>query len=96
MAASPIGIVLDMVILVIDNTIGTVLSIFGLFGDLLASMMGVSSTGGTLGIVLFFVVLGLVGFFVFKLFVGALKTIGMLVVAVLAILAFIAIGLGLV
>ncbi len=96
MAASPIGIILDMVILVIDNTIGTILSIFGLFGDLLASMMGVSSAGGTLGIVLFFVVLGLVGFFVFKLFVGALKTIGMLVVAVLAILAFIAIGLGLV
>ncbi|MCK4714722.1 MAG: hypothetical protein KAT35_04050 [Candidatus Aenigmarchaeota archaeon] len=96
MANSPIGVIFDMVVLVLKNTIGTLLSIFGLFGDLVGMMFGISGAGGTLGIVLFFGVLGMIGFFVLKLFVGAMKTIGLLIIAGLGLLAFLAIGMGIV
>ncbi len=96
MADAPLSIIFDMAKIVLENTIGTLLSVFGLFGDLIASMLGVSAAGGTLGVILFFVVLGVVGYLMFKFFVGALKTIGLLVLGVIALLAFIVIGLGLI
>lgn len=96
MADAPVNIIFDMIVLILDNTIGTLLSVFTLFGDLFASMLGVSQVGGTLGIILFFGILALVGFLVFKFLVGALKTIGLLILAGVALIAFIAIGLGII
>jgi hypothetical protein len=96
MAEGPIYVIMDMVTLLLGNTVKTIFSLMGLSGDLLSSLSAVVGAGGGLGLVIVLVVLGLVGFFVVKFLLGSMKTVAFLVLATLAILAFMFIGSALV
>ena len=69
MADAPLDIILDMISLLLQNTLNTLSSIFGLLMQLLGSLSAVSGTG-TLGIFLAFAVLAVVGIFLAKFFIG--------------------------
>ncbi len=92
MAEGPIFVMLDMISLILENTIGTILSLMGLGGNLIESLSGVLGVGGGLGLIIVIVILAAVGFFVVKFIFGSMKTIAMLMLGGLAILAFLFIG----
>ncbi|MCD6495978.1 MAG: hypothetical protein J7K54_01780 [Candidatus Aenigmarchaeota archaeon] len=92
MSEGPLIVIFKMVALVIDNTVGTLTSIMGLTGDLFSSLSVVLSVGGGIGVVVFVGVLGIAGFFVFKFVLGSMKTLGMLILVALAIIAFLVVG----
>jgi hypothetical protein len=92
MAEGPIYIILDMLTTIIKNTVETVFTLLGLSGDLLSSLSVVLSVGGGLGLLIVLIVLGAVGFFVVKFLLGSMKTVAMLILGFLAILAFLFIG----
>ncbi|UCD02918.1 MAG: hypothetical protein JSV63_04005 [Candidatus Aenigmatarchaeota archaeon] len=92
MAEGPIYVILDMITVVIQNTIGTVFSLFGLSGNLLESLSLVSAAGGGLGLAIVLIIIAGVGFFVVKFLLRSMKLIGILVLAGLGILAFIFVG----
>ena len=86
-------VILDMITLLLENTIGTFMSMLGLSGDLLSSLSAMTSAGGFLGLVLAFVVLLVAGFFLVKLFFGSAKTIALLIFIGVLIVVFIVFGL---
>jgi hypothetical protein len=92
MAEGPVFVILDMIALVIRNTLNTIFSLFGLSGDLLSSLSLVSAAGGGLGLIIVLVILAAVGFFIVKFLFGSMKTVSLLILAGLAILAFLFIG----
>ncbi len=92
-AEGPIFVILDMISLLIENTVGTMMSLLGLSGDLMGSLSLVMSSGGLLGMVVAFAVLLLVGFFLLKIFFGSVKTVAMLALAGVLLLVFILVGL---
>lgn len=89
MTEGPLIIILRMILVVIENALGTMLSLFGMLGQLLGSLFVVAGVGGTLGIFLAFVILALVVFFIAKFFFGSVKTVILLVIAGFLILVFI-------
>ncbi len=92
MAEGPLFVILDMIQLVIGNAISTLIELLGLVGRLLSSLLLVSAVGGMLGIVLAAIILGVVGFFLVKFFMGSMKTIIVLVSVVFLIIAFLVWG----
>ncbi len=92
MVEGPIYVIIDMIKLLLENTIGTIFGLLGLSGDLLSSLSVVSSVGGGLGLVIVLVILFAAGFFVVKFLLGSMKTAAFLILAGLAILAFLFIG----
>jgi hypothetical protein len=92
MAEGPLYVILDMITLILDNTIGTLLRLLGMSGNLMESLSLVSSVGGGLGLLIVLAVIFVVGFFVFKFLLRSMKTIGMLILALLAVLALLFIG----
>lgn len=92
MAEGPIFVILEMIQLVIANAINTLIDLFGMAGRLLASLLLVSAVGGTLGIVLAAIILGIVGFFLVKFFTGSIKTVILLLFAVFLIILFLVWG----
>ena len=79
MADSPLLIVLEMIGLLIDNTMSTFTGIIGLFNELLGSLGIVTETGGLIGFGLSIILVGLVGFFIAKLiFGGAMKLVALI------------------
>ncbi len=96
MAEGPIYIILEMLTTLIEHTVETVLTLLGLSGSLLSSLSLVLNVGGGLGLFIVLVVLGAAGFFVVKFLLGSMKSVAMLILGVLAIMAFLFIGAALV
>jgi hypothetical protein len=94
MTEGPLIIILDMIMLVIQNVLGTLSSLMGMLGELLGSLFVVAGVGGTLGIFLAFIIIALVGFFLAKFFFGSVKTVLLLIVVGFLILVFILFGSG--
>jgi hypothetical protein len=92
MTEGPIYIILEMLTTLINHTAESIFTLLGLSGDLLSSLSVVSSVGGGLGLVIVLLVLGVAGFFVVKFLLGSMKTVAMLILGVLAILAFLFVG----
>ncbi len=88
MAEGPLFIILEMIQLLLENVLGTMLSLFGLLGELLGSLLVVIGVGGTLGLFLAVAILAVVGFFMAKFFFGSMKTVALLVMAGFLIIAF--------
>jgi hypothetical protein len=93
MTGGPLIIILEMILLVIENVLGTMFSLLGLLGQLIGSLLLVSYAGGSLGIFLAFAVLALAGFFLAKFFFGSVKTVILLIIAGFFVLVFIVWGL---
>lgn len=92
MAEGPLFVILEMIQLVLANAITTLMDLFGLAGRLLGSLLLVSAVGGTLGMVLAVITIGIVGFFLVKFFMGSMKTIIVLIFAVFLIILFLVWG----
>jgi len=92
-AESPLLIILNMIILVITNTIGTVVKLFAYFFDLLKSLGFVSTIGGPFVFLLSVVIIGLVGFFLLKFIFGAGKGIILLIIVGIILLWIIILSL---
>ena len=88
MAEGPLFIILEMIQLLLDNVLNTMLSLFGLLAELLGSLLVVIGVGGALGMFLAVIILAVVGFFMAKFFFGSMKTVVLLVVAGFLIIAF--------
>jgi hypothetical protein len=73
MPESPLSVIFQMVRLLIENTVSTFQGIFGLFGRLLESLGFISSAWGPAGFLVSVAVVGVVGFFIAKLLLGAGK-----------------------
>jgi hypothetical protein len=74
MADAPLTIILEMISLLIQHTINTFKGIFSLLLELFGSLSAVS-TAGTLGLLVAYGVLALVGFFLAKFFFGSVKKV---------------------
>ncbi len=89
---SPIGLILEMLSLVIRNTLSTLISIFELLRELVHSL-GFVGDFGALPFIISVIILGGVLFFAGKFFISSLKTIIMLFLAgfliLLAVFAFV-------
>jgi hypothetical protein len=83
--SSPLGLILEMISLVISNTINTLVNILELFTDLLHSL-GFVSGSGPLAFLIAVLILGVLLFFLAKFFIGSLKTVALLFIAGLVIL----------
>lgn len=94
MASSPISIILDMVVLLLENTITTFYSILTMFGDLLGSLFNISGSGGSIGIFLALIIFGVVGYFVTRYFFSSAKTVFFLLLIGIFILFFVFFGIG--
>ncbi len=92
MTEGPLIIILKMIMVVIENVLGTMLSLLGMLGQLLGSLFVVSAVGGTLGIFLAFAIFSIVGFFLAKFFFGSVKTVILLIIAGFLILIFLVWG----
>ncbi len=92
MAEGPIYVILDMIVLVMQNTLGTIFGILGLSGNLMESLAAVTSAGGGLGLLIVLVIIFAAGFFVVKFLLGSMKTMAILILLGLAILAFLFVG----
>lgn len=86
--SSPIDLIIEMILLIINNTINTLLNIIGLFGEFLNSM-GIVSGFGPFPFLLSVLILGVVLFFLGKFFIRSLKTIVLLFIAGFVILGII-------
>lgn len=89
---SPLFVIFEMVVLIISNTISTFGGIIGLFGKLAESLGIVSSVGGPIGFVISVIILGTVGFFIAKLFLGGGKKLVILVPLAIIVLFLITLG----
>ncbi len=89
MAESPLGILIEMISVLLENTIGTLQSLFGLFRDFFSAMFGISQSGGFFPFLFSVVIIGIVLLFLAKFFFRSAKTIlvmlavGAIMVAVL-------------
>ncbi len=86
--SSPIGQILEMISLVITNTMNTLISILGMFGELLKSL-GFAGSFGPAPFLLSVVILGVVLVLLGKFFISSLKTVVLLFVAGFVILGLI-------
>ncbi len=84
--SSPIDLIIEMITLVLRNTINTLLNILGLLGEFLASL-GFVSKFGPFPFLVSVLVLGVILFFLGKFFIGSLKTIVLLFIAGFVILS---------
>ncbi len=84
--SSPIDLILEMISLVIENVINTLVNIFGLFGEFLHSL-GFVSGSGPLPFLISVLILGVVLFFLGKFFIRSLKTVFFLFIVGIVILA---------
>jgi len=91
--ASPMEIILEMIMLVFSNTSRTIGSLFSLFGSLLQSLIFISSLG-TLGFVVAALVLGVVLYFLGRFFMGSWKLLAGLFVAGLVVIWILMAGAG--
>jgi hypothetical protein len=91
--ASPIEIILEMIMLVFGNTAGTMGSLFSLFGSLLQSLVLISSLG-TLGFLVAAAVLGIVLYFLGRFFLSSWKLLAGLFVAGLLVIWVLMAGAG--
>ncbi|MBN2042352.1 MAG: hypothetical protein JW754_00940 [Candidatus Aenigmarchaeota archaeon] len=85
--ASPLSVLIDMIFLLLDNTIGTIQSLFVLFQEFFGGLMGISEAGGMPTFIFSVVIIGLVVFFLAKFFFKSAKTILLLVVVGIAMIA---------
>ena len=90
MAESPLNVIFNMVVTVLQNTVSTLQSLFGMSGDL-ANSVGFMSSINPLGLVLGVIVLVVVLFFVGKFVLKSIKFIAILFIIGL-ILLFILFG----
>ncbi len=93
MAEGAIYVILEMISLMIENSIGTLLSLLGLSGDLMTSLSFVSQNGGMFGLFVVFGLIFIIGFFLLKFFMGSVKTVFMLIFAGVLIVAFLLVGM---
>lgn len=83
---SPLSIIANMVAMLVNNTIDTLMAIINMFGDLLASLGFVSEVGGPLGFVVSIIIIAVVGYFVARIVIGSgKKLIIMLIIAIVLI-----------
>ncbi len=96
MVEGPIYVILDMITLVLKNTVGTIFSLLGLSENLLGSLTAVTLAGGGLGLAIVLVIIAVVGFFVVKFLLRSMKLIAILILLGLGVLAFLFVGSALV
>lgn len=77
MAGSPLAVIFEMVVTVLQNSISTLQSLFGMSGDLFSSV-GFMGSINPLGMVMGVVILAVVLFFLGKFFLKSMKFIIML------------------
>lgn len=90
---APLAVILEMVKVVLSNTLGTLSSLFQLFGSLSRSLSAIGGMG-PLGFAVAALVLGLVLFFLFKFFLRSWKLIILLFVAGLVVIWMLMAGAG--
>lgn len=73
MPDGPLEIILEMVGVLVESTVNSLIRIINLFGQLLESVGLVAEVGGPLGLLLAVVIVGAVGFFIAKIFLGGGK-----------------------
>jgi lipopolysaccharide export LptBFGC system permease protein LptF len=95
MAEGALYVILEMITLLIQNSVGTVMSILGLSGDLVTSLSPVSQSGGLLGLLIVFGIVFVVGYFLMKFFMGSVKSVVMLLFGGVLLVLFIVLGLSL-
>ncbi|MEE9323158.1 MAG: hypothetical protein V3U72_01310 [Candidatus Aenigmarchaeota archaeon] len=86
--SSPIGMILEMISIVIRNTINTLVSVLGVLGEFLASLGFASRFGPLPFLIAVFLLVGVL-FFLGKFFISSLKTIVILFIAGFVILGII-------
>lgn len=86
--SSPIGLIIEMILLILKNTINTLVSILGILGEFLSSL-GFVSGFGPLPFFISILLLGAVLFFLGKFFIGSIKTIVLLFIAGFVVLSII-------
>lgn len=86
--SSPIDLIIEMITIVITNTIKTLVNILGLLGEFMASL-GFVSKFGPFPFLVSIIVLGVVLLFIGKFFLGSLKTIILLFICGFVILSVI-------
>ncbi len=84
---------LEMIFVLLDNTIGTLQSLFVLFQDFFGGMMGISEIGGMPTFIFSVIIIGLVVFFLAKFFFKSAKTILLLIVVGIVMVAVLFMGL---
>ena len=87
------AVILEMVKVVLTNTLGTLFSLFQLFGNLSQSLAFIGGMG-PLGFAVAALVLGLVLFFLFKFFIKSWKLIAILFVIGLLLIWMLTAGAG--
>ena len=87
MADSPFGVLIEMIFLLLENTIGTIQSLFVLFQEFFGGMMGISEAGGMGTFIFSIIIIGLVVFFLAKFFFKSAKTILLLIVVGIVMVA---------
>ncbi len=90
---APLEIILDMIRIVFGNTMGTLGSLFSLFGGLLQSLAFIGGMGLP-GFAVAALVLGVVLYFLGRFFLGSWKMLATLFVAGLAIIWILMLGAG--
>jgi hypothetical protein len=92
MAEGPVQIILEMVKLLIENTIGTGLRLIGLSGDMFSSISVITSAGGGMGTLVILILIFFVGALVVKFLLGSMKMLAILILAGLGLLALLFVG----
>ena len=75
MAEGAAYVLLDIIGLLVQSTVGTMLDLLGLSGKLLGSLSFLSSGGGLVGIGVAMLIISVVGFLVAKFLLGSVKTL---------------------
>ena len=83
--SSPVGLIIEMITLIIQNTVNTLITVISLFSQFLGSL-GFASSFGPLPFIISVLILGAVLFFLGKFVAGSLKTIILLFIAGFVIL----------
>lgn len=92
---SPLVIIIEMIRLLIDNTIRTVLDLIGMFLNLLGSLGFISAIGGIGVLILAVIIIAVVVYFLGKFVFGAGKGIIFLFIAGVIVAAILLLGLAL-
>ena len=91
MAAAPLDIIVQMIVLLLQSTLNNMAALFGLFLQLIGSLSLLLGEG-MLGIFLAFSVFAVVAFFISKFFFGSIKVVAILIAAGFLILLFFLFG----
>jgi hypothetical protein len=90
---APVAIILEMLKTVLSNTIGTLVSLFQLFGNLSQSLAFIGSTG-PLGFAVAVLVLGIVLFFLGKFFLKSWKLLAIIFIISIILIWMLTTGAG--